>query len=74
MKAFSIILMVMGFLLVVWGMGLTGIDAVAGWGFANETVALGVVMGIFGSTLFGSGVIALAITQAAEKITISRNF
>ncbi|MCL2349400.1 MAG: hypothetical protein FWC50_14210 [Planctomycetaceae bacterium] len=74
MKAFSIILMAMGFLLFVWGMGLTGIDAVIGLGFANDTVALGIVMSIFGSTLLGSGVISLAITLAVEKITVPRNF
>ncbi|MCL2117409.1 MAG: hypothetical protein FWH27_03170 [Planctomycetaceae bacterium] len=50
MKKFSIILMVVGFLLALLG-----------------TVDAEITKVIFGSSLFGSGVIALAITQALGK-------
>ena len=56
MKNLCIILMVVGFLLALWGIGIgTGYDAG------------GIALSIFGSSLFGSGVIALAITQALGK-------
>ena len=54
MKQFCIILMVVGALLAFLGTGGGGVEVT-------------VVFAIFGSTLFGSGVIALAITQACEK-------
>ena len=56
MKAFSIIIMIVGFLSVL----------IAGT-FADFAVTRATIWGIFGSSLFGSGLISLAITQALGK-------
>ena len=54
MKVFCISIMIVGFFFVLFA-----VDSASG--------SLGFVWGIFGSSLFGSGVISLAITQALEK-------
>ena len=54
MKVFCIIIMIVSIFFVLFS-----VDGASG--------SLGIVWGIFGSSLFGSGLISLAITQTLEK-------
>jgi len=78
MKKFSIILMVVGFLLVVLGIAIVyrahipAIIIIGSITILSDLVRWlgvegGIIFSIFGSSLFGSGMIALAITQALGK-------
>ena len=58
-KVFSIIILVMGFLLSILGQSIPELS--------RAYSGPGIALSIFSSTLFGSGVIALAITQAFGK-------
>ena len=59
MKVFSIFIMVVSVLLASWGLGIAHPN--------TGTSIASMILGISGSIVFGSGVIALAITQAFEK-------